>query len=111
MGRRFYKHTLAKFLIILSFSSFEVSAFDLADYAKTHDDSKVAYQAAMATLSAKESAFRMAYNARITLERLNKVTEKQAALDIGDEAAAALAQKAIEDLDAMKVNSNACGLY
>ena len=111
MGLRFYKHTLAKFLIILSFSSLEVSAFDLEDYATTFRASRDAYQTALTTLSAKESAFRTVYNARITLERVNKVAEKQTALDSGDQAAADAAQLAIDALDEMKVNSNACGLY
>ncbi len=111
MGFRSFKLSLAKFLIILSFSSLKVSAFDLEDYATTYRASRDAYQTAMATLSAKESAFRTAYNARITLERVNKVNEKQAALDAGDQATADAAQLAIDALDQMKVNSNACGLY
>jgi hypothetical protein len=111
MGFRFYKTFFIKFLIFFSFSGLEVSAFDLEDYATTYRASKDAYQTALTTLSAKESAFRTAYNARMTLERVNKVNEKQAALDSGDQDAADAAQLAIDTLDEMKVNSNACGLY
>ena len=89
----------------------KTEAFDLAEYQTSFNTAKDSHQAAMADLATKEAQYKVAYNARLTLEKLNRQEEKQAAIDAGDSAAENAAQSEINKLDAMRLASNACGLY
>ena len=96
---------LSLFIITLPLKT---EAFDLADYQTTFNAAKDSHQAAMSDLATKEAQYKVAYNARLNKDKSDLQVAKLAETDPAKQAEI---QAKIDELDEMRVKSNACGLY